>query len=149
MRSRGDAALPPVRDRWVGVTTTERPGRRVPSVDRPVSHPRWCDAARCDSARGIDASHRTAAWRLIPVTHWDNEISVSCERYESPDAGRPDTWVELQVAHARYGRSPGDDPDAVTSLVRLSHVEALQVAAALIAHAQRIASGAGGRPTPG
>ncbi len=63
--------------------------------------------------------------------------------------------MELQVAHARSGRSQGDDPDAVTSLVRLSDVEARQLAAALIAHAHRIAldfSGrsitGGGRATP-
>jgi hypothetical protein len=117
------------------VTTIERPGPRSASTDRHVSHPSWCDHARCDPGPGLDASHRTGARRLIPARHWENEISVSCEH----DEGRQDTCVELQVAHTRAGRSRGDDPDAVTSLVRLSHVEALQVAAALIAHAHRAA----------
>ncbi len=66
---------------------------------------------------------------------------MSCEH----DEGRQDTCVELQVARTRYGRSQGDDPDAVVSLVRLSHVEALHVAAALIAHAHRAALDFGDR----
>ncbi len=122
------------------MTSTERrPSPGSLCDGEHVSHPPWCDRTRCDTAPGMDASHRTTPWRLIPATHWDNEISVSCEHYEMPHEGRQDTCVELQVAHARYGRSPGDDPEAVACLVRLSHVEALRVAAALIAHADRIA----------
>jgi hypothetical protein len=127
------------------VTTTERPGpRSLPACDQ-VLHPPWCDRARCGTAPGIDASHRTTAWRLIPARHFDNEVSVSSEHDVVPHERRHETCVELQVAHARCGRSPGDDPEAVTSLVRLSYVEALQVAAALIAHAHQLASDVDGR----